>query len=49
MMYVALPKHRINKFEPDMKSRQQGIRAYCPNEYTVEEPNAGRVYMLGTE
>ena len=33
-MHVALPKHPINQFKPVQQSRQQAIRAYCPNVYT---------------
>ena len=32
---MAVSKRPINQFEPFRKSRQQVIRAYCPNIYTV--------------
>ena len=33
--HVTLPKCPINKSELDQQSRQQPLRAYCPNVYTV--------------
>ena len=32
-VHVALPKLPLNQFKPVMKSRQQELRAYCPNIY----------------
>ena len=34
-MHVALPKWPIDQFKPVQKSRQQELRAYFPNIYTV--------------
>ena len=34
-VYVPLPKWSINQFKPVQQSRQQALRAYCPNIYTV--------------
>jgi hypothetical protein len=34
-MQVALPKWPIYNFEPLQQSRQQALRAYCSNTYTV--------------
>ena len=34
-MHLVLPKWPINQFEQDQQSRQQVLRAYCPNVYTV--------------
>ena len=36
-MHVALLKCPIHQFEPVNQSRQQEIRAYCPNIYTVNK------------
>ena len=35
MLQVALPTHPINQCEPVQQSRQQVLRAYCPNIYIV--------------
>ena len=35
MLHVTLPKWPINPFKPVQQSRQQVLRAYCPNIYTV--------------
>ena len=34
-VHVALPKLPISQFKPVQQSRQQALRAYCPNIYTV--------------
>ena len=34
-VHVALPKQTINQFEPVQQSRQQALRPYCSNIYTV--------------
>ena len=34
-MHVALPKGTINQFKLALQSRQQALRGYCPNIYTV--------------
>ena len=34
-MHVALPKQPINWFQLGQQSRQQALRAYCSNIYTV--------------
>ena len=34
-MHVALPKRPINYLKLDQQSRQQALRAFCPNIYTV--------------
>ena len=34
-MHDALPKGPINQFKPAQQSRQQVIKAYCPNKQTV--------------
>ena len=34
-LQVALPKQPTNKFQLDQQSRQQALRAYCPNINTV--------------
>ena len=34
-MHVALPKRLINQFKLVQENRQQALRAYCPNIYTV--------------
>ena len=34
-VHVALPKRYTNQFKPVKQSRQQALRAYCPNLYTV--------------
>jgi hypothetical protein len=34
-MHVALTKRPINQFKPVHQSRQQALRADCPNIYTV--------------
>ena len=34
-IYASLPKQPINKFDLVQQSRQQGLRAYFPNIYTV--------------
>ena len=34
-VHVALPKRSINQFKLDKQSRQQALRAYCPNVYTM--------------
>ena len=39
MECVALPKQSIKQFKPVQQSREQPLRAYCPNIYTV---NTGR-------
>ena len=33
---IALPKRPINQFKLDQQSRQQALRVYYPNLYTVE-------------
>jgi hypothetical protein len=33
MVHVALPKWLMNQFKPVQQSRQQALRAYCPNIY----------------
>ena len=35
-MHVALPKHPTNQFHPVGQSRQQALKPYCPNVYTVK-------------
>ena len=35
-MHVVLPKWPKDQFKPVQQSRQQELRAYCPNIYTVE-------------
>ena len=35
MLHVALPKRPKNEFKPVHLSRQQALRANCPNVYTV--------------
>ena len=35
MLHVVLPKRPINEFKLDQQSRQQALKAYCPNIYTV--------------
>ena len=35
LMHVALTKRPINQFQPVWQSRQQSLRAYYPNVYTV--------------
>ena len=35
IVHTALPKWPIHQFKPVQQSRQQTLRAYCPNEYTV--------------
>ena len=37
MVHIALPKRPINQFKPVQKSRQQALRPYCPNIYTVPD------------
>ena len=32
---VALPNRPINQLKPVQQTRQQALRAYCPNVYTV--------------
>ena len=34
-MHVALPKQHVNQFIPVQQNRQQALRAYCPNIYTM--------------
>ena len=34
-MHAALPKQPINQFKLIQQSRQQTLRAYCPDIYTV--------------
>ena len=34
-VHLALTKRRINQFKPVQQSRQQVLRAYCPNIYAV--------------
>ena len=34
-VHVVLPKWPINQFKPVQQSRQQVLRAYCPNIYTM--------------
>ena len=34
-VHVALPKWSINQLKPFRQCRQQGLRFYCPNIYTV--------------
>ena len=36
-VYVVLPKQPINQFKPIQQSRQQALKAYCPNLYTVQQ------------
>ena len=36
-MHVALSNRSINQFKPVQQNRQQALRAYCPNMYTVEK------------
>ena len=36
-MHVALPKPPINQFKPVQQSRQQTLRAYCPNIFNVSQ------------
>ena len=38
---LSLPKRPINLFKLDRQSRQQALRAYCHNIYTVHEGNTG--------
>ena len=38
-MHVALTKQPVNQFATIQKSRQQALRAYCPNIYTVISTN----------
>ena len=33
-VHAAMPKLQINQFKPDQQSRQETLRAYCPNIYT---------------
>ena len=35
MVQVALPEQPINFFEQDHQSRQETLRAYCSNMYTL--------------
>ena len=35
-VHVALPKQFTNQLKPVQQSRQQLLRAYCPNMYTVQ-------------
>ena len=35
MVHVALLKKPINQFKPVQQSRNQALKAYCPNMYTV--------------
>jgi hypothetical protein len=34
-VHVDLPKLPIKQFKPVFQSRQQALRAYCPNKHTV--------------
>ena len=34
-MHVALPERLSNQFKPVQQSRQEALRAYCPNIYTM--------------
>ena len=36
-VHVALPKPPINQFKPVQQSRQQTLRAYCPNIFNVSQ------------
>ena len=51
MLHVALLKWSINQIKPVQQSRQQGLRAYCPNIYTVSMtlPNKAIVVILRAE
>jgi hypothetical protein len=35
MVHLDLPKWHINQFEPVEQSRQQALKAYCPNIYIL--------------
>ena len=37
MVHVTLAKQPINQFKPVQQRRDQVLRAYCPNIYTVPE------------
>ena len=39
LVQVALPKWSIHPFKPVQQSRQQSLRAYCPNIFTVPALN----------
>ena len=34
-MLVAMSKWPVNQFKPVQQSRQEALRAYCPNIYTM--------------
>ena len=36
-VYVVLPKQPINQFEPIQQRRQQELKAYCFDVYTVKQ------------
>ena len=38
-MHVAVPKRPIHQFKPVQQSRQQALKAYCPNIYTLLKGN----------
>ena len=42
-VYVALSKQPLNQFKLDQKSRQQALRAYCPNIYTVPGSDVDKI------
>ena len=43
---VALFKRSKNWFQPVWQSRQQVLRAYCPNVYTVHHPESLTSYRI---
>ena len=46
-VHFALPKRPINQFQPVWQSRQQVLRAYCPNIYTVDQRQSGIISKSG--
>ena len=39
-MHIVLPKHPTNQFKPVLQSRQQALKTYCSNIYTVSTGNS---------